>query len=426
VELFKPGKQYDFMAIRKYWIAFSLVSVVVSLFAVLVWPQPTYGTDFKGGTEVEVAFTKPVEAGELRSAVQKIGFAAPDIVSVTDRQNPNRFLIRVQEVSNLDESKRATIMSALCFAHEGAGEPSAEKCPEVSRPNEVKFSPGGDKIFVRYDQEPDLETIRTALQTVPGVELRTGGKNPQVVSARDHKVEVQLKSKGDQLMDGIRRELGADTVPENPLRVEWVGPKAGKQLRDAAVKSVAIAIVFIMAYVAFRFDLRFAPGGVVALVHDAMVVVGVFVLLKKEITLSTIAAVLTIVGYSINDTVVVYDRIRENLGKHRGKTFAQIINLSVSETLSRTVLTSGATILSFLAFFIWGTGVIKDFALALLIGIVAGTYSSIYVAAPLTEWIDKRFFAQAPKGGGKSSKALAQGARVGTGPRTGRKTGAVV
>jgi preprotein translocase subunit SecF len=111
--------------------------------------------------------------------------------------------------------------------------------------------------------------------------------------------------------------------------------------------------------------------------------------------------VLTIVGYSINDTVVVYDRIRENLGKHRGKTFAQIINLSVSETLSRTILTSGATLLSFLAFFVWGTGVIKDFALALLVGIVAGTYSSIYVAAPLTEWIDRRFFGGAASGGAR-------------------------
>ena len=131
------------------------------------------------------------------------------------------------------------------------------------------------------------------------------------------------------------------------------------------------------------------------MVHDAMVVIGVFVLAKKEISLSTIAAVLTVVGYSINDTVVVYDRIRENLGKHRGKTFPQIINLSVSETLSRTILTSGATLLSFLAFFVWGTGAIKDFALALLVGIVAGTYSSIYVAAPLTEWIDRKYFSSA-------------------------------
>jgi preprotein translocase subunit SecF len=121
-----------------------------------------------------------------------------------------------------------------------------------------------------------------------------------------------------------------------------------------------------------------------------MVVIGVFILFRREITLSTISAVLTIVGYSMNDTVVIYDRIRENLAKHRGKSFRDIINLSVSETLSRTLLTSGATMLSVLGFFVWGTGVLKDLALAILIGIVAGTYSSIYVAAPLTEWIDTR------------------------------------
>jgi preprotein translocase subunit SecF len=226
--------------------------------------------------------------------------------------------------------------------------------------------------------------------SVNGVSLRASATNPQVLNPRDHRVEIQLLSKGDQLMDRLRSELGADTVPERALRVEWVGPKAGKQLRESARNAVAIAIVFIMLYLAFRFDLRFAPGVIVACVHDAMVVIGVFIVLHKEITLSTIAAVLTVVGYSMNDTVVVYDRIRENLGKHRGKSFWHIINLSVSETLSRTILTSGATMLSILAFFFYGTGVIKDFMLALVVGIIAGTYSSIYVAAPLTEWIDKK------------------------------------
>ena len=416
MELFKHGKVWDFMSIRTYWIAFSIIAGAIALFSATVWPLPTYGTDFKGGTEVEVAFTKNVDAAAIRAAVNRAGFAAPDVVSVADPGNPNRFLIRVQETSSLDESKRDALQKALCYTTtEGRVEPG---CEGRQHATEVKFSPGGDKITARFEQDPELAAVAEAVQSVPGVELRQTANNPQVVSQRDHKIEIQLKSKGDQLMDGLRRELGAEVVPENPLRVEWVGPKAGKQLRDAAVKSVAIAIVFIMAYVAFRFDLRFAPGGVLALTHDALMVIGVFVLFKKEITLSTIAAVLTIVGYSINDTVVVYDRIRENLGKHRGKTFAQIINLSVSETLSRTILTSGATLLSILAFFVWGTGVIKDFALALLIGIVAGTYSSIYVAAPLTEWIDRRFFGGAASGGTRRAAGAAR--------TPGKKTAAVV
>jgi preprotein translocase subunit SecF len=294
-------------------------------------------------------------------------------------------------VSAISEGEKAALRAALCLTDDPQALLADEqKCPKDARATEVKFSAGGDKVTTRYDVDPNLEKVKAQVAAVPGVTLRAGANNPQTLNPRDHRVEIQLLSKGDQLIDKLRQTLGADMVPEKALRVEWVGPKAGKQLRDSARNAVAIAIVFIMLYLAFRFDMRFAPGVVIACVHDAMVVIGVFIALRKEITLSTIAAVLTVVGYSMNDTVVVYDRIRENLTKFRGKSFADIINLSVSETLSRTILTSGATMLSVLAFFIWGTGIIKDFMLALVVGIIAGTYSSIYVAAPLTEWIDRR------------------------------------
>jgi preprotein translocase subunit SecF len=386
MELFKPGKIYDFMRVRRYWIALSVLLSVGSLL-LLFYPGPNYGTDFKGGTEIEVGFTKAVHGGEIRSAVTKSGaFSEPDVVQVTDPSNPYRYLIRVQEISTVDESSKEALKKALCLGVEGEN----AACPPNARATEIKFSAGGDKLSVRYDVDPDLEKVKAQVASVPSVKIRVAANNPQVVNPRDHRVEIQLQSKGDQLLDVLRTQLGADRVPESALRVEWVGPKAGKQLRDSARNSVAIAIVFIMLYLAFRFDLRFAPGVVLACVHDALVVLGAFVIFHKEVTLVTISAVLTVVGYSMNDTVVVYDRIRENLGKHRGKSFSNIINLSVSETLSRTILTSGATMLSVIAFFIWGTGIIKDFAFAMVVGIVAGTYSSIYVAAPLTEWIDVR------------------------------------
>jgi preprotein translocase subunit SecF len=152
-----------------------------------------------------------------------------------------------------------------------------------------------------------------------------------------------------------------------------------------------------MLYVAIRFDVRFAPGGIVALIHDVGIALGAMVLTGREITLSTVAALLTIVGYSITDTVVVYDRIRENLAKHRNMSFSQVINYSISEMLGRTIIVSGVTSLSLLAFLFWGTGVLRDFAFTLLVGIVVGTYSSIYIAAPLTEWIDRRFFPAATR-----------------------------
>lgn len=381
MELFKPGRVYDFMGQRVFWIPLSIVLIVASCILMIV-PGPNYGTDFKGGTEVEIAFTGALDANRVREAVSKSGFASPDVVQVQDKANAAHFLIRVQEVSALDDAKKHAIESAMCH---GAGAPT--DCPNEVHATEVKFSAGGDKISARFETEPNLAAI-TARVKAAGISFRESETNPQVVNPRDHRVEIQVPSKGDELVEGLRRELGSELVPERPLRVEWVGPKAGKQLRDGARNSVAIAIVFIMLYLALRFDLRFAPGVVLACVHDAVVVIGVFIALRKEITLSTIAAVLTIVGYSMNDTIVVYDRIRENLAKHKKKTFAEVINLSVSETLSRTLLTSGATMLSVLAFLVWGTGVIKDFALAMIVGIVAGTYSSIYVAAPLTEWID--------------------------------------
>jgi preprotein translocase subunit SecF len=386
MELFKPGKVYDFMRARRFWITLSITLATASLIS-LFWPGPNYGTDFRGGTEIEVAFKKHVDPGELRKKVTATGqFSEPDVVQVQDPNNPNRFLVRVQEISTVDETTKTSLKKALCLGVEN----DDAACPKDAHATEVKFSAGGDKISVRYDSEPNLEEIKKQVHSVPNVKLRVSGTNPQVVNPRDHRVEIQLQSKGDQLMDVLRQQLGADTVPDSALRVEWVGPKAGKQLRDSARNSVLIAIIFIMLYLAFRFDLRFAPGVVIACLHDALVVLGSFVLFHKEVTLSTIATVLTIVGYSMNDTVVIYDRIRENLGKHRGKSFAEIINMSVSETLSRTILTSGATMLSVLAFFIWGTGVIKDLAFGMVVGIIAGTYSSIYVAAPLTEWIDRR------------------------------------
>ncbi len=404
MELFKPGRQFDFMRQRWFWVPFSLILVAIST-ALSFWPShiwpygPNYGTDFRGGTEIEVAFKKSIEfkgerdAAALRQAVEASGFSTPDVVQVGD-PSKNQYLVRVQDVSVISEAAKDQLRRAMCLTADSKAPVSDEKaCPLAARATEVKFSAGGDKILARYDVDPDVTKVKEQVQSVPGLRMRVSATNPQIVNPRDHKVEIQLESKGDQLLNELRKQLG-DPVPDHAERVEWVGPKAGKQLRDSARNSVAIAIVFIMLYLAFRFDLRFAPGVVIACVHDAMVVIGVFILLHKEITLSTIAAVLTIVGYSMNDTVVVYDRIRENLGKHRGKSFAEIINMSVSETLSRTILTSGATMLSVLAFFYWGTGVIKDFALAMVVGIIAGTYSSIYVAAPLTEWIDKRMSRQ--------------------------------
>ena len=172
-------------------------------------------------------------------------------------------------------------------------------------------------------------------------------------------------------------------------RVEMVGPKIGKDLRRKGVIAVIISLIGILIYVTIRFEFRFALGAVLALFHDVLITLGIFSILNKEFDLTVLAAFLTIVGYSLNDTIIVFDRIRENMNKYLKTKFPTIINRSVNETLSRTILTSGTTFFVVLALFLFGGGVIHDFALALLIGIIVGTYSSIYIASPLVLLFEK-------------------------------------
>jgi preprotein translocase subunit SecF len=405
MRLFASGKIYDFMRPRRYFLAFSLSLIAFSLLLLtgkVPGITPKFGTDFIGGTEIEVSFKSEVSPAEVRKAVQASGFSEPDVIRIEDKQ-PNHYLIRVHEVSILSPETRAAIERALCLP---ANAPESE-CIAAHRSTEVRFSPGGDKITARFKDHPDLEWVKARVSAVPGVKLRPGDNNPFVQSVRDNKVEIQLMSKGDQLVTGLQTQLGA-RAPERALRAEWIGPRAGAQLRDSAIKSIAISLVFIMAYVAFRFDLRFAPGGVIALIHDAVGMVGILILLGKEINLTTVAAALTIVGYSVNDTVVIYDRVRENLGKLRGSSFRHLINVSTSEMLGRTILTNSTVQMSLLAFFVWGTGDLKEFALSLTIGMILGTYSTIYVALPLTEWLDRVLFQRV---GGESAATKAKPAK---------------
>ena len=423
----------DFMSLRFYFIGFSTLLTVISAIA-LFYPGPKLGTDFVGGTEVELAFTKTVDSGTVRATVAAVGFHEPEVVEVSKSglstgTLKNRYIIRVKEVSTFAAEQQAQLERALCLEKDGEDTKlDATKCPENVRATEVSFSPGGEKVSIRYKQnicapksadaapikghacEPrdevahQLDDARLASLgiTISGVQLQTGRANPVVLNARDNKVEFYFKSKGDQIMDGLRSKLGADAVPAEALRIEWVGPKAGRQLRDAAITSVSLAMLFIMIYVAFRFDLRVAPGSVVSLIHDVFIALGAMIVARREVTLSTVAALLTVLGYSINDTVVVYDRIRENLGKHRNMSFPKLINRSITEMLGRTIKTSATTSIALVPFLFYGTGTIKDFAFAMLVGIAVGTYSSIYVAAPLTEYLDRRFFAKL--GGNKATK----------------------
>jgi preprotein translocase subunit SecF len=372
MEFVRPGTYIDFMRVRGPVIVVLALIATLSLFS-LFYPGPNYGIDFAGGTEVQLAFTGDTAPGEVRAALEDAGYSRPDVISVEGK--PNQYIIRVREVSSLPAEQIERIQQSVAMA---LGQ-------DIVR--EIKVSPGGDKITLRLSSEVHEQQLREALEA-GGAHVRA--INP-LAGSRDLRYEAQLVGVADELVTQLQQRF-PDRAPEDALRVEWVGPKAGQQLRDAAIQSLLYAIAFIMLYVAFRFDLRFAPGGVIAMIHDALITLGIYVLLQKEVNLTTVAALLTIMGYSINDTIVVYDRIRENMVRVRDKSLRELINISTSQTLSRTVITSFTTVLSVLAFFFLGTGAVQDIAFALGVGITIGTISSIFVAAPITEIIDRRFF----------------------------------
>jgi preprotein translocase subunit SecF len=374
VEFFKPRETIDFMKYRAPIISGSLLLALLGFLSVF-WPGPNYGIDFKGGTEVQLRFKKAVESGVVRQALSDIGYDA-EVVNVEGRAD--EYLVRVGVVSSLPPAKMEGIKKAVNW-----------RIGSV-KVDELKFSPGGDKITLRMRDSVDPKEIETS--------LKAAGANVRQVNgfgaSDQHRYEAQLVGVADEMISGLKKRF-VDVAPDEPLRVEWVGPKAGRQLRDAAIKSLLWTILFIMAYVAMRFDLRFAPGGIIALLHDTLITVLVFVVMRREINLSTIAALLTILGYSINDTIVIFDRIRENMTRMRDASLYHLINVSTTQTLSRSILTSFVTLLSILPFLIWGTPVIRDFAFALVIGMVVGSYSTIYIAAPFTEWMDKKLFSKA-------------------------------
>jgi preprotein translocase subunit SecF len=374
MEFIKPGTYFDFMKYRGPVITVLGLMATLSLVS-LFYPGPNYGIDFAGGTELQLAFNGDTSSSEVRKALEDAGYSRPDVISVEG--SPNEYIIRVSEVSSLPQEQIEKIREA---AEAALGE-------GVLR--EMKVSPGGDKITLRVSGAVHEQQLQEALEA-GGAHVRSINS---LAGSRDPRYEAHLVGVADELSSQLQERFG-DRAPQGMLRVEWVGPKAGEQLRDAAIQSLLYAIAFIMLYVAFRFDLRFAPGGVIAMLHDALITLGIYVLLQKEVNLTTVAALLTIMGYSINDTIVVFDRIRENMVRVRDKSLRELINISTSQMLSRTLVTSLTTLLSVSAFFFLGTGVIRDIAFALGVGILIGTLSSIFIAAPITELMDRRLFSR--------------------------------
>jgi preprotein translocase subunit SecF len=236
---------------------------------------------------------------------------------------------------------------------------------------------GGTQIEVSYAQPADLNQIRE--------QLNTAGFNDAVVqaygSARDVLIRISAKEvEGQDVLKGkIMRALPGATLHQ----AEYIGPQVGKTLITNGILAILVSLIGTMLYIAFRFEYRFSISAAIALIHDPILILGIFSFFQIEFNLISLAAVLTIIGYSLNDTIVVYDRVRENFRKVRKANPSEVMNLSINQTLSRTIMTSGLTLLVVLSLFIFGGEMLRGFSLALIIGIIIGTYSSIYVAGSL-------------------------------------------
>jgi preprotein translocase subunit SecF len=252
----------------------------------------------------------------------------------------------------------------------------------------VDFS-GGILVQVKFAQATNAADIKQALKELDlgGATVQAFGDDAQEFMIRAQTSSSELSSLSDAVKESLEKSYGANSV--DVRRAEMVGPQVGKDLRQKGMLAVLYAMIGTLIYIAWRFELQFAIGAILALLHDVLITLGAFSLFNKEIDLPIIAAFLAIIGYSLNDTIIIYDRIRENRGRYSKESFAVIVNRSVNETMSRTIMTTGTTLLVVIALFIFGGGVIHNFAFALLIGINVGTYSTIFVASAFVLAWDK-------------------------------------
>jgi len=261
---------------------------------------------------------------------------------------------------------------------------------------------GGIEINVRFnDPKVSSAEIRELMKQIEAgdVQVQQFGGDSKVNEflIRVEGSETQLNAITKDIQAKLEAKYSKDAYEVR--KIDIVGPKVGKELKLSGIYSLLYAMIGIFIYIAIRFDYRFAPGAVIATIHDIIITVAVFSLTGTQFTLSTVAAILTIAGYSVNDTVVIYDRIRETFGKQKGTPLEKVINTAVNETLSRTILTSAVTMLVVIMLLIFGGSTLWDFSLALTVGIIVGTYSSIFVASPIVLWsshfIEKRKMAKA-------------------------------
>src|ERR1700693_3339556 len=366
----------DWMGKAKYFFGLSGLLLAAGLASVLSHGGLFYGIDFKGGTVVDVRFAGAPPIDTLRAGLAQQGIGNSTIVPASDltTSNGNEVLINLEEKGQgaeaLDAGKTA-ILNAL-HATLGAGEAGKQDFNAA----------GADVIADSLTRKDPL-----GLGTAAGDRYAQLGK--QLATFRDHDSRGIVTDLGQLSAAGANANVIAAlrdsfyTSTFAIINVEIVGPKVGSELRKQAVVVTLYALGGMLVYIAFRFEWVYGAAAVLAVFHDVLITLGLFSIFHFEISLTVIAALLTLVGYSMNDTIVIFDRIRENARLMRREPFPDIVNRSINQTLSRTILTSGLTFLTVLVLFIMGGQVLRAFSFALVVGILVGTYSSFGIAAAL-------------------------------------------
>ena len=361
----------DFMKYRKFWVVVSLVLVAFGLLAAFWTDWIRLGIDFAGGTQVNVVFKDQPKIDDLRALIEGSGIKDPQIQRFGDGDS-KEVLIKTPILPGAEEGSREKVVAALNRRYnQGAGDKADLNSIGSDAVAALLVAADPDGVAAQGSEAANAHYAEAADKLM--AERRKEG----ILTDWDGLAKTGV---GAKVIDTLRAQtrLGDYAI----VGVETVGPQIGKELRSQGFWAVALSLLGMLVYIAFRFELRFGIGAVMASLHDVLVTIGLFALSKFEFNLTTVAAFLTLVGYSVNDTVVIFDRIRENMRKNKRKPLIETMNESINETLSRTILTSGLTLLSVIALLIFGGPVLRGFAFVLAVGIVVGTYSSIYIASP--------------------------------------------
>jgi preprotein translocase subunit SecF len=404
--LIPAGTKIEFIKNRWRYISISIIAILLSFGALAYNAMQTgsplnFGIDFAGGSQVRLALDADKDPGidAIRQKLEDLGYEGSSAVVVPEEQH--EVLVRVKTTLSIPPEAEEACKEVVQTV-------PASDAVEATEAHLITFNhpEGGSKFFLKYDAEPNYHEVEKRINEAGcegNADKGFGGQEGE------YPVAFALVGVGSKIREQFDEAWGEGTVREI-VRSETVGAKAGGQLQKDGAISMLVAISFIFLFVMIRFDLRFAPGGIIALTHDAILVIGAFAITGKEFNLQTIAALLTIIGYSINDTIVVFDRVRERVALHRDDPIEQTTTTALNETLSRTILTSGTTLLVVVATWVMGSGPIKDFAFALIVGVLVGTYSSLYIATPVFLWVNKKFY-----GGEGHLKWLDSTEREGTG-----------